>query len=267
MDISFRLESDPENIMTECSQYSKIMLAYEEIILIALLTLLASVIGTLAGFGISTIMVPILLMVFPLPQTLLFVGIIHWFNDIWKMLLFRKGIRWKLFLAFGLPGIFTSFIGSSLSLRIPQAVLSRALGVFLIAYVLFISFKRTFKLSQKLSIAISGGALTGFFAGIFGIGGEINAVALSAFNLGKAIYIANVGAISFMIDSTRIATYIEGGIRLDPAILSGFLVFIPASLIGAMIGRKVVDKIPQEKFRNFVAIFIFLFGLKLVLFP
>ncbi|WP_410509178.1 sulfite exporter TauE/SafE family protein [Methanosarcina hadiensis] len=243
------------------------MLAYQEIIFIALLTLLASLIGTLVGFGISTIMVPILLMVFPLPQTLLFVGIIHWFNDIWKMLLFRKGIRWKLFLAFGLPGIFTSFIGSSLSLRIPQEVLSRALGVFLIAYVLFITFNQTFKLSQRLSVAASGGALTGFFAGIFGIGGEINAVALNAFNLEKAVYIATVGAISFMIDSTRIATYITGGTRLDSEILSGFLIFIPASLIGAAAGRKGIEKIPQERFRSFIAIFIFLFGLKLVLFP
>jgi uncharacterized membrane protein YfcA len=243
------------------------MLVYEEIILITLLTLLASIIGTLAGFGISTIMVPILLMVFPLPQTLLLVGIIHWFNDIWKMLLFRKGIRWKLFLAFGLPGILTSFIGSSLSLRISQEILSRALGMFLIAYVLFITFNRTFRLSQRLSVAVSSGALTGFFAGIFGIGGEINAVALSAFNLEKAVYIATAGAISFLIDSTRIVTYIEGGVRLDPAILSGFLIFIPVSLIGAMIGRKEIEKIPQEKFRNFVAVFIFLFGMKLVLFP
>jgi uncharacterized protein len=243
------------------------MLAYEEIIFISLLTLLASLIGTLAGFGISTIMVPILLMIFPLPQTLLLVGIIHWFNDIWKMLLFRKGIRWKLFLAFGLPGIFTSFIGSSLSLRISQEILSRALGAFLISYVLFITFNRAFKLGERFSVAISSGALTGFFAGIFGIGGEINAVALSAFNLEKAVYIATAGAISFMIDSTRIATYIEGGIKLDPAILPGFLIFIPISLIGAIIGRKGIEKIPQEKFRNFVAVFIFLFGLKLVLFP
>ena len=243
------------------------MVVYEEIIYIALLTLLASTIGTLAGFGISTIMVPVLLIIFPLPQTLLLVGVIHWFNDIWKIILFREGIRWKLFLAFGLPGILTSFIGSSLSLRISREILSRALGVFLIAYVLFIVFNRTFKLSQKLSVAISSGALTGFFAGIFGIGGEINAVALSTFNLKKAVYIATAGAISFMIDSTRIATYIRGGIGLEPAILSGFLIFIPLSLIGAMIGKRGIEKIPQEKFRNFVAIFIFLFGLKLVLRP
>lgn len=243
------------------------MVVYEEIIYIALLTLLASLIGTLAGFGISTIMVPILLITLPLPQTLLLVGVVHWFNDIWKLLLFRKGIRWKLLLAFGLPGIFASFFGSSLSLRIPREILSRTLGVFLIAYVIFIVFNRTFKLGQKLSVAISGGTLTGFFAGIFGIGGEINAVALSAFNLEKAVYVATAGAISFMIDSTRIATYIQGGTRLDPVLVSGFLIFIPISLIGAMIGKKGIEKIPQEKFRNFVALFIFLFGLKLILIP
>lgn len=243
------------------------MFVYEEVVYIALLTLLASLIGTMAGFGISTIMVPVLLIILPLPQTLLLVGIVHWFNDIWKMLLFRNGIRWKLLLAFGLPGIFASFLGSSLSLRISREILSRALGVFLIAYVIFIIFNRTFKLSQKLSVAISSGTLTGFFAGIFGIGGEINAVALSAFNLEKAVYVATAGAISFMIDSTRIATYIQGGTRLDPVLVSGFLIFIPMSLIGAIIGKKGVEKIPQEKFRNFVSIFIFLFGLKLVLFP
>jgi uncharacterized membrane protein YfcA len=243
------------------------MLVYEEIIYISLLTLLASVIGTLAGFGISTIMIPVLLLILPLPQSLLLVGIIHWFNDIWKLLLFREGIKWELLLAFGLPGLITSFIGSSLSFKIPREILSRALGMFLIAYVLFIIFNRAFKLSQKLSVAISGGALTGFFAGIFGIGGEINAVALSAFNLEKAVYIATAGAISFVIDSTRIATYIKGGIGLEPTILWGFLIFIPASLVGAMIGKRGVEKIPQEKFRNVVAVFIFLFALKLVLLP
>jgi uncharacterized membrane protein YfcA len=113
----------------------------------------------------------------------------------------------------------------------------------------------------------SGGALTGFFSGIFGIGGEINAVALSAFNLEKAVYIATSGAISFMIDSARIANYIKGGIRLEPTIISGLLVLISTSLFGVMIGKRLVEKIPQEKFRNVVAVFIFLFGLKLLLFP
>ncbi len=85
--------------------------------------------------------------------------------------------------------------------------------------------------------------------------------------LEKAVYIATAGAISFMIDSTRITNYIIGGIRLEPTVLQGLLIFIPVSLVGVMIGRRGVEKIPQGKFRNFIAIFIFLLGLKLVLFP
>jgi hypothetical protein len=50
------------------------------------------------------------------------------------------------------------------------------------------------------------------------------------------------GAISFMIDITRIAAYIEGGIRPAPAILSGLLIFIPASLFGVMVGKRWVEK-------------------------
>jgi hypothetical protein len=73
--------------------------------------------------------------------------------------------------------------------------------------------------------------------------------------------------VASLIDSTRIVTYIKGGFGLGPAILSGLLIFIPASFIGVMIGKRLVEKIPQEKFRNVVAIFIFLFGLKLVLLP
>jgi uncharacterized protein len=34
-----------------------------------------------------------------------------------------------------------------------------------------------------------------------------------------------------------------------------------------MVGKRWVEKIPPEKFRDVVAVFIFLFGLKLVLFP
>jgi uncharacterized membrane protein YfcA len=58
-----------------------------------------------------------------------------------------------------------------------------------------------------------------------------------------------------------------GGTGLEPSILSGFLIFVPVSLIGAVIGKKGIERIPQEKFRNFVVVFIFIFGLKLVLFP
>ena len=77
-----------------------------ELLALALLVFVASSIGTFSGFGTSTIMVPVMLLFFPLPVTLLFVGIIHWFGDLWKMMLFRTGIRkWQLILWFAVPGV------------------------------------------------------------------------------------------------------------------------------------------------------------------
>ena len=46
-------------------------------LLVVLLTFLAAFAGTVTGFGTSTILVPILSLWYPLPETLLFVGVVH----------------------------------------------------------------------------------------------------------------------------------------------------------------------------------------------
>jgi uncharacterized membrane protein YfcA len=229
--------------------------------------MLGSGIGAMTGFGIATIMTPLLLFFLPLPETLLLVGIIHMFGSLWQLLLFREGIRWRLLLAFGAPGIITSFIGASISLNVPREILSRALGGFLVIYVLFILANPRFRLQQGTFTSSVGGVSYGFLAGIFGIGGAVRAMFLSAFDLPKAVYIATSGAIALVIDSTRIATYVAGGTRLEPLIFLGFTVFIPVSLLGSVAGKKIVGWIPQDKFRFFVAAFIFLAGLDLAIFP
>jgi len=238
-----------------------------KIILLTLLTLLASNIGTFAGFGISTIMIPVLLLFFKLPETLLFVGILHLFDDIWKIILFKKGIRWKLIISFGIPGIIASYIGASLILNISQIVLSRILAAFFLAYVIFIIIKPNWKLRESYPIATIGGTLSGFFAGIFGVGGAIRGIFLSAFNLPKEAYLFTAGAISAVIDITRISKYVVDGIRIDNYILIGMILFIPASFIGAYLGYKIVNRIPQKYFRLVIGIFLLIISLKLLLFP
>src|SRR3972149_2041999 len=99
-----------------------------DIILLALLVLIASVMGTLAGFGTSTIMLPILLLFLPFPVALLFVGIIHFFDDLWEILLFRQGANWKLLLGFGIPGVIASFVGVRVAIIEPHTILLKLLG-------------------------------------------------------------------------------------------------------------------------------------------
>jgi uncharacterized membrane protein YfcA len=212
-------------------------------------------------------MVPVLVSFLPLPQTPLLVGIIHWFGDIWKMLLFRQGLRWRLILTFGIPGILASVAGGLLVFQAPEALLSRVLGGLLIAYVVFLLTKERFKVPETSSTALAGGALSGFFAGVFGIGGAVRGAFLAAFDLPKAVYIATAGAIGLAIDTGRLFAYVSAGTQLDRALLWGLLLFIPVSFVGAKLAERIVKRTPQQRFRMVIAVFLCLIGLKLLLFP
>ena len=237
-----------------------------EILLIALLTFVAATVGTITGFGTSTIMVPVLLFWFPLPVTLLLVGIIHWFGDIWKITLFRKGFNWKLVLTFGVPGVLLAWVGASLVFSISEVVLSQILGGFLFLYTIFIFFNPSFVLPKNTAMAIMGGGASGFLAGIFGIGGAVRSTVLSVFDLEKAVYIATAGAIGLAIDSARLVSYWQGGATLGDVSMWSLPVFIGVSFIGAGVAKKIVDKIPQKTFRTVIAVFLFAVGAKLILF-
>jgi len=240
-----------------------------EIFLIILLVIAASCVGTMTGFGTSTIMVPALLILYPMPmeETLLFVGVIHWFGNVWKIILFKRGFDWKLILSFGVPGMAAAWLGAKLVFEMPKESLSRILGGFLVAYVVFLFAKRSFRVRPNVVTGACGGALSGFFAGIFGIGGAVRGLFLTAFDLPKEVYIATAGVIALFVDTTRLGTYVSEGTWFTELPVWGFLLFIPASFAGARIARRVVDRIPQEHFRKVVAVFLLLLGLKLLLAP
>ena len=238
-----------------------------QILLLGFLTLVASFVGTISGFGLSTVMLPVLILFFPLPIALLFVGIIHAFSDLWKIILFKHAFDKKIILMFAIPGIIASFFGARVVLTTPQTALIQFLGLILILYVFLITLNSKLKLPHTPFFSGVGGLTSGFLAGVFGMGGAARSLFLSAFNFPKDVYIFATGAIGLIIDSGRLLTYYFGGIRLEKELLTGLIFFIPISFLGAGIAKKVVNKIPQNKFRFVVAVFLFLVGLKLLIFP
>jgi hypothetical protein len=238
-----------------------------EVAFIGAITFIAAVFGTVSGFGISTLMVPVILFFYPLPVTLLFVGVIHFAGDIWKILFFKQGIRWKLVLSFGVPGIITSYLGASLVLQVSGALMKRILAVFLLAYVVFLFSKKEWRVPQKAGTGVIGGSLYGFSAGIFGIGGAVRSAFLTAYNLPKEVYVFTAGAIALFVDITRIAKYISGGPSVQTFFLITLAVCIPLSFLGAYVAKKIVNRIPQKRFRTVIAVLIGLMALKLLVIP
>jgi len=237
------------------------------VLYIAALTVVASLVGTVTGFGTSTIMTSVLVFFLPPLEALFLVAIVHWFGDIWKMTFFRSGLRLTLVALFGLTGLVASFLGARVTLGVREDLLLRGLGGFLIAYAVFLLVQSRFRVPPSPTVALAGGSLSGFTAGIFGVGGAIRSMFLAAFDLPKEVYVATSGAIGLLVDSSRIVTYFAGGARLEQALGWGLLVFIPASFAGAALARRIVDRIPQARFRMVIAVFLLAAGLKLVIRP
>ncbi len=237
------------------------------ILLISILTGFASIIAFISGFGLSTIMTSFLVFVLPVSTIIILVAPIHCAHSLWKVVLYRSYVNWYVTLIFGIPAMAASYLGASLIHYAYHDYFSRGLGLFLMSYALILWLRPSFRLDPSYPLLIIIGIITGFSAGIFGIRGAIRAVALSAYDLKKEVYIATTGMISLFVDTIRMITYwFSGSLELlDMKLRVGLMIFILISFVGAVIGRLIVDHIPQRIFRPIVAGFIFVVGLKLLM--
>ena len=230
------------------------------------LCFLASAAGTVTGFGTSTIIMPFIMIFFPVQEALFFVSILHWVTGFTRLLIFRGGFNLKLILSFGLAGMLTSYYGALAAFHIDTMLLTKIVACFLLAYSLFLIFSPQFKIKFTLLSSLSSGLVSGFLAGLFGIGGAIRAAFLSAFDFPKAVYLANSALILVLIDSTRVITYFQQGARIDsiasPQLL---LLYILVSILGVKFGEWLVGRIPQQQFRYWVAGLLCILGLKLLI--
>lgn len=235
-----------------------------EIIPLALITLAASAVGTLAGFGISTVMVPVLVMFLPLKEALLLVAVVHWFGNLWKVGLFRRGLDLRLILAFGLPAIPMTWLAAGVAAS-GQDNMSRVLGAFLIVYVIYLYLKPSFRAPRSTAWSAAGGAGYGFAAGLFGIGGAVRSAFLAAYDLPKEVYICVSGAIGLVADTSRIAGYLTFGFDLPGDMWRALVILVPASFAGAWLAKRLADRIPQKAFRKIIAAFLLLAGVRLLI--
>lgn len=237
----------------------------EIVAMIALVSFFANIVGTLSGFGVGTIMTPILLWWLPFAETVLLVGIIHWFHDIWKVIFFRTGINWPLFVLMGIPSMVMGFIGALLLPFAQPQLLLILLGMLLISFVIFLWVKPHFTLAMTTRNWITAGALSGFCAGLFGIRGPIRGAFFIAFNLSRDTFISTLALIGILLDSTRLITYMLEGTQLSATLAWGLLVFVPVSWLGVYIGQHAIRKVSQERFRTIVSFFLFAAGISLII--
>src|SRR5436190_864763 len=127
-----------------------------------LAVIMAEVVGTVAGFGSSTILLPVALLFFDFGNALVLVAFVHIVGNLAKVEWFRKRIDKKLLLVFGLPSVVASIVGASLVPLIQQDTLKVILGLFLIVCSGIGFIEKGIRVRGNGEVLVVGGILSGF---------------------------------------------------------------------------------------------------------
>lgn len=220
-----------------------------------ILALLSEIIGTVSGFGSSILFVPIASLFFDFKTVLGITAVFHVFSNLSKITLFRKGIDKNIALKLGIPAVIFVMIGAWLTTLVPTKQMELLMNIVLV--VLSIYLLRNFNRSLKQSNAnlYSGGALSGFLAGLVGTGGAIRGITLAAFNLPKDIFIATSALIDLGVDSSRAVIYVSNGyFPKEYLMLLPFLIGV--SILGSYLGKVILKRTSEVVFRYIVLIVI-----------
>lgn len=176
-----------------------------------------------------------------------------------KIFLFKKGLNKFLLVYIGIPSVVFVILGGFLSKWIQTQYLELTLGVFLIGLSLLFLIKKNLVIKPQKKQSIIGGTLSGFAAGLLGTGGAIRGLTMAAFNLEKNVFIATSAFIDFMIDFSRTFVYYRNGyIHEHDLKYVPFLLVI--GIVGTYLGKKILNWIPQEKFKILSLILILAIG-------
>src|SRR5690606_15016818 len=83
-----------------------------EILIISLAAFFIALLTFFSGFGLGTILTPVFMIFFPVELAIALTGIVHFFNNIFKLLLVGKNADRQVLIWFGIPAILAAIIGS-----------------------------------------------------------------------------------------------------------------------------------------------------------
>ena len=251
-----------------------------EIIVICLAAFLTATLTFFSGFGLGTILMPVFAIFFPIEIAVALTGVVHFSNNMFKIVLVGRNADKEVLLKFGIPAIIASFAGAWVLLRITNmpalfeyhlwnkyfeiTPVKLVIAILLIIFSLLEILPSVQKIQFNRNKLPLGGILSGFFGGLTGIQGAIRSAFLIKSGLTKEGYIATGVVIACMVDLTRLSVYSS---RFTEANLHEYLILIISSTLaaitGAFIGNKLLKKITIRFIQALVAIMLFVIAIAL----
>ena len=218
------------------------------------------------GLGLPLITVSLLSLLLPVQQVVGLLALPILFSNAWQA--HRAGGIAQPIRRFW-PLVLTAFVGVVagvyLLVSVSQDLLYVILGIIVVlsCTVMLTKWAPTIKPSLEKPVGVIVGAVAGVCGGISTIWAPPISIYLLMLDVRKEEFIRAVGAL-FMIGGvpTVILYWMNGIVHAGNIWHSAALV--PAAFLGMAAGKRLRDRLPQERFRRLILIFLIFLGLVLI---
>lgn len=251
-----------------------------EIIVISLAAFVVAILTFFSGFGLGTILTPVFMLFFPVELAIALTGVVHFFNNIFKLFLVGRNANKEVLLHFGIPAVIAAVVGSWILLNITDLqplfsydAFGKHLEVYPVKFIIsilliifasidLIPYFSTLQFGKnKLPI---GGALSGFFGGLSGNQGALRSAFLIKAGLSKEAFVATAVVVSTFVDFTRLSIYATRFTK--SGLIDNLNLVICATLAGiagAYLGNKLLKKVTLRFLQVTIAIMLIIMSLAL----
>src|ERR1035437_4144415 len=219
-------------------------------IILAIAAIVAGAVASLAGFGIGSLLSPLLALKTGLGIAVASVSIAHFFGTALRFFLLRKFLNRQILIRFGLASAAGGLAGALLHNIFQNVVLNIVFGCLLV----FAGISGLTGLSNKLRlkgvIVWLAGVISGLFGGLVGNQGSIRSAALLGLDLDKDQFVATATGIALMVDVARMPVYLVAQWAQIMSYWQFILIMTFGVLIGTVGGKKILAKLPEYIFKQ-----------------
>ncbi|HEU4830280.1 MAG TPA: sulfite exporter TauE/SafE family protein [Gemmatimonadales bacterium] len=227
---------------------------------VALASILAGAIASVAGFGIGSILTPLLSLQLGTQLAIAAVSIPHLAGTALRFLMLRRSLDARVLREFGLASAAGGLAGALLHAQVTDPALRVVFGLLL----LLAAASEMFGLARRVRLsrggALAAGALSGLFGGMVGNQGGIRSAAMLALPLRRDAFVATATATALLVDGARMPVYFASTGTRIVEVWPIVLIAAVGVVAGTLAGRHALARMPERRFRMAIAILLALLG-------
>lgn len=224
-------------------------------------SVIAGGLAAVTGFGIGSLLTPILALQVDTRLAVAAVSIPHVLGTALRFWLLNGGVDRRVLWSFGL----TSAAGGLAGAALQGWLGNRWLDVVFGALLLFAATSQATGLARRMHfrgvIAWLAGALSGLLGGLVGNQGGIRSAALLGFDLPKHTFIATATAIGLFVDGARMPVYVATQGTELMAIWPWVALTSIGVCVGTVVGNHTLSRIPEQWFHRVLVLVLAVLGM------